>query len=115
MLCRGMGHGIHTVYSFVYFETCGLSCATCGSAKKSVCCVNPCSMKCVKCRVTCMICMRHMRQGQEALRSRLRRLNLPAEDWAEEVRDVYAQLVETLEQLQAREMELDEHEELIAR
>lgn len=62
-----------------------------------------------------MICMRHMRQGQEALRSRLRRLNLPAEDWAEEVRDVYAQLVETLEQLQAREMELDEHEELIAR
>eukprot|EP00904_Undaria_pinnatifida_P003934 jgi/Undpi1/13541/HiC_scaffold_8.g03200.m1 len=54
-------------------------------------------------------------QGQEALRSRLRRLNLPAEDWAEEVRDVYAQLVETLEQLQAREMELDEHEELIAR
>lgn len=54
-------------------------------------------------------------QGQEALRWHLRRLNLPPEEWAEDVRDVNAQLVEALEQLQAREKELDEHEELVAR
>ncbi|CAM9519595.1 unnamed protein product, partial [Hapterophycus canaliculatus] len=53
--------------------------------------------------------------GQEALRWRLRRLNLPPEDWAEEVRDVNVQLVQALEQLQEREAELDEHEELIIR
>eukprot|EP00903_Cladosiphon_okamuranus_P020140 g18493.t1 len=54
-------------------------------------------------------------KGQEALRWHLRRLNLPPEEWAEDVRDVNAQLVEALEQLHAREVELDEHEELIAR
>ncbi|CAN0076060.1 unnamed protein product, partial [Ectocarpus fasciculatus] len=54
-------------------------------------------------------------QGQEALRWQLRRLNLPPEEWAEDVRNVNAQLVEALEQLQAREAELDEHEELIVR
>ncbi|CAN0356155.1 unnamed protein product, partial [Ectocarpus sp. 12 AP-2014] len=54
-------------------------------------------------------------QGQEALRWQLRRLNLPPEEWAEDVRNINAQLVEALEQLQAREAELDEHEELIVR
>lgn len=54
-------------------------------------------------------------QGKEALRWQLRKLNLPPEEWAEDVRNVNAQLVEALEQLRAREMELDEHEELIAR
>lgn len=55
------------------------------------------------------------RQGKEALRWHLRRLNLPPEEWADEVRDLNAQLVEALEQLRARELELDEHEELITR
>ncbi|CAN0162716.1 unnamed protein product, partial [Ectocarpus sp. 12 AP-2014] len=54
-------------------------------------------------------------QGQEALRWRLRRLNLPPEEWAEDVRNINAQLVEALEQLREREAELDEHEELIVR
>ncbi|CAM9878181.1 unnamed protein product, partial [Ectocarpus sp. 8 AP-2014] len=54
-------------------------------------------------------------QGREALRWQLRRLNLPPEEWAEDVRNINAQLVEALEQLQAREAELDEHEELIVR
>ncbi|CAM9748610.1 unnamed protein product, partial [Scytosiphon promiscuus] len=54
-------------------------------------------------------------QGQEDLRWRLRRLNLPPEDWAEDVREVNVQLVQALEQLQEREAELDEHEELITR
>ncbi|KAG5187530.1 hypothetical protein JKP88DRAFT_267883 [Tribonema minus] len=43
----------------------------------------------------------------------LRKLNLPPEEWANEVRDLNAQLVEALEQLSAREAELDEHEELL--
>lgn len=56
-----------------------------------------------------------LRQGQEALRWHLRRLNLPPEEWADDVRDVNAQLVEALEQLQEREKELDEHEQLVSR
>ena len=49
------------------------------------------------------------------LRWHLRRLNLPPEEWADDVRDVTAQLVEALEQLRPRELELDEHGELIVR
>jgi hypothetical protein len=45
----------------------------------------------------------------------LRRLNLPPEEWADDVRDVTAQLVEALEQLRASELELHEHGELIIR
>lgn len=54
-------------------------------------------------------------QGKEALKWRLRRLNLPPEEWANDVKDIYAQLVEALEQIRVREEELDEHEQLVAR
>ncbi|CAM9617312.1 unnamed protein product, partial [Phaeothamnion confervicola] len=53
--------------------------------------------------------------GKEALARELRRLRLPPEEWADEVRGLHGRLAEALEQLGQRESELDEHEELLRR
>ncbi|CAN0391545.1 unnamed protein product, partial [Discosporangium mesarthrocarpum] len=56
-----------------------------------------------------------LQQGREFLRQNLRGLNLPPEEWAEEVKNLTCQLVAALELLREREAELDSHEELIGR
>ncbi len=54
-------------------------------------------------------------QGRSMLKSQLRKLRLPPEDWAEEVSELMHQFVYALEQLEGRERELDEHSELLRR
>ncbi len=54
-------------------------------------------------------------QGRSMLKSQLRKLRLPPEDWAEEVSALMNQFVYALEQLEGRERELDENSELMRR
>lgn len=49
------------------------------------------------------------------LSKQLNALSLPPEEWADEVRELNAQLIECLEQLSEREKELSDHEELLRR
>merc|ERR1711965_894386 len=51
--------------------------------------------------------------GRDFLEKTLGAMALPPDDWADEVRDLHAQLVECLEQLAARERDLRENDELI--
>ncbi|GMH51677.1 hypothetical protein TrST_g11013 [Triparma strigata] len=53
--------------------------------------------------------------GQAMLTKQLNALSLPPEEWADEVRELNAQLIECLEQLSERENELSDHEELLRR
>ena len=46
--------------------------------------------------------------GKQLLNQTIHHLNLPPEEWAMDVRDVYSQLVECLEQLYEREQELED-------
>ena len=46
--------------------------------------------------------------GKQLLNQSIHQLNLPPEEWAMDVRDVYSQLVECLEQLYEREQELED-------
>ena len=48
--------------------------------------------------------------GQALLNKSLQQMNLPNEDWVEEVKQLNGQLVEALEQLHEREMELEEQQ-----
>lgn len=52
--------------------------------------------------------------GKALLGKTLSQLNLPPEDWAEDVKDINGQLVECLEQLFERERELEESSALVA-
>ena len=52
--------------------------------------------------------------GKQMLARNLSQMNLPPEEWTTEVRDINAQLVESLEQLFEREQELEEHQLMIA-
>ena len=54
---------------------------------------------------------RHARQA--LLEKTLGNMALPPDDWADEVKDLHAQLVECLEQLLAREKELNEGDLLV--
>ncbi len=49
------------------------------------------------------------------LKSQLRKLHLPSEDWAEDVMEIINQFVYSLEQLEGRERELDDNSELLKR
>jgi hypothetical protein len=53
--------------------------------------------------------------GRELLGKLLTQLNLPPEEWADDVKELSSQLVEALEELSDREQELEEHEELLRR
>ena len=50
--------------------------------------------------------------GQTLLAKNLQQMNLPNEEWVEEVKQLNGQLVEALEQLHERELELDEQNEV---
>ena len=52
--------------------------------------------------------------GKTLLNKTLAQMNLPPEEWAEEVKDLNGQLVECLEQLFEREQELDEQRGVVA-
>lgn len=52
--------------------------------------------------------------GNKLLNKNVSQMNLPAEEWAQEVCDVNAQLVECLEQLYEREQELEEQRHIIS-
>jgi hypothetical protein len=54
-------------------------------------------------------------QGRELLCKLLVQLNLPPEEWADDVRGLATQLVHALEELAQRDRELEEHEELLRR
>jgi len=53
--------------------------------------------------------------GQELLTKLLVQLNLPPEEWADDVKELSCQLVEALEELNEREKELEEQEQLLLR
>jgi hypothetical protein len=53
-------------------------------------------------------------QGAMVLNRNLSQLNLPPEEWAQDVRDLNLQLIECLEQLHEREQELEQHKGMIA-
>lgn len=53
--------------------------------------------------------------GRDLLSKLLVQLNLPPEEWADDVKELSAQLVEALEELNDREKELDEQEQLLMR
>ncbi len=52
--------------------------------------------------------------GKTLLSKSLQQMNLPSEDWVEDVKDLNGQLVEALEQLHERELEVTEQHSLIA-
>lgn len=52
--------------------------------------------------------------GKQLLKNALNQMNLPPEEWAQDVRDLNSQLIECLEQLYEREQELEDQSKVLA-